>query len=381
MNLPSKTKYLLFTLEFPPAIGGVATYHQNLVDNWPADNLSVLADNIPGGKDDGLVKYRPLIAKHFRPRWLLAIWQLYCEISGLKSSSFDPYVIVGEILPLGSAAYFLTKLIKFKYAVLLHGLDFSLATSTKRKKKITGKILSQAEKIICSDTFTANSVKLFNGDLTAKIEVVNPSIASSFVRNPQRVKELRQQYSLDNKTVLFGLGRLVLRKGVDKVIEAMGKISQAANNAVYVVAGSGPDEAVIKKVADGLPPGIRNKIIFTGQVSDSDRWAWLELCDIFIMVSRNIAGDYEGFGTVYLEANLAGKPVIAGSSGGVRDAVIDNINGLLVNPEKTGEIAAAAIKLINDPLLRQALGEQGKRRAVENFSAKKQTEKFYHKLN
>ena len=52
---------------------------------------------------------------------------------------------------------------------------------------------------------------------------------------------------------------------------------------------------------------------------------------IFIMPARNIAGDFEGFGIVYLEANLAKKPVIAGDSGGVRDAVVHNLNGLVVD--------------------------------------------------
>ena len=136
----------------------------------------------------------------------------------------------------------------------------------------------------------------------------------------------------------------------------------------------------MKKIAAALPEEIKKKIIFLGQITDDDKWAWLELCDIFIMPSRNINGDYEGFGIVYLEANLAGKPVIAGDSGGVRDAVINNINGLLVNPENAQEIAAVVIKLASDAKLRQDLGSQGKRRVVENFNAKKLVEKLYREL-
>jgi phosphatidylinositol alpha-1,6-mannosyltransferase len=185
---------------------------------------------------------------------------------------------------------------------------------------------------------------------------------------------------LQNKLVLLSLGRLTKRKGVDMVIKAMNEISAGAENLVYVIAGAGPEADDLKKIAAALPEEIKNNIIFLGQISDDDKWAWLELCDIFIMPSRDIAGDYEGFGIVYLEANLAGKPVIAGDSGGVRDAVINNINGLLVNPENTQEIAAAVIKLAADTELRKALGEQGKRRAVENFNAKKQVQKLVNWL-
>jgi Glycosyltransferase len=368
-------KYLLVTLEYPPTKGGIATLYKSYADYWPDNNFSVLVNNSLGLKDSGKVKFRRLLSDKIRPRWLPAFFALHTEIKKFKGNI---HIIVGQILPLGIAAYFLSKFLKFKYSVILHGLDFSLATGDARKKKITEKILKNAEKIICSNSYAANSVKVFSEYLTPKIGTVNPGIESSFVRNPARVEELRRKYGLQNKLILLSLGRLTKRKGVDMVINAMNEISPGAENLVYVIAGAGPEAEDLKKIAAALPEEIKNKIIFLGQISDDDKWAWLELCDIFIMPSRNINGDYEGFGIVYLEANLAGKPVIAGDSGGVRDAVINNINGLLVNPENAQEIAAAVIKLAGDEKLRQDLGSQGKRRAVENFNAKKQVEKFYN---
>jgi len=373
-------KFLLFTLEYPPFKGGISQYYQNLVEYWPSNNLFVLADSALGGKDTEKIIYRPLLNKFIRPRWLAAVFYLYKKISSFKSPVSNLNIIVGQILPLGIATYCLSKFLKFKYSVVLHGLDFSLAVKTKSKQKITRKILNRADKIICANNYTANLVKFFNNNLAAKIFIVNPGIEPSFVRNPQKVAELKKKHNLINKTVLFSLGRLVLRKGIDKVIEAVAIIDKIAPQIVYAIAGTGPEKENLKKLAEALPEALKNKILFLGQISDSDRWAWFELCDIFVMASRNIAGDFEGFGTVYLEANLAGKPVIAGDSGGVRDAVIDNINGLIVNPEKSESIARAIIKLSADVKLRQALGDQGKRRAVENFSAKKQAGKFYNGL-
>jgi phosphatidylinositol alpha-1,6-mannosyltransferase len=323
---------------------------------------------------------RPLLNKYLRPRWLPAVWHLYQTISNFKFQISNFHILVGQILPLGIAAYYLSKFLKFKYSVILHGLDFSLAIRTKRKKKITGKILKRADKIICANNYTANLVKFFNAGLGGKISVVNPGIEPLFVRNPGRVQELKAQYGLTDKIVLFGLGRLVKRKGFDQVIAAWPAVLAAAPSAVCAIAGTGPEENNLKNLAAAQAPEIKNKIIFLGEISDSDRWAWLELCDIFIMIARNLDGDYEGFGTVYLEANLAGKPVIAGDAGGVRDAVIDNISGLLIDPENIKDIAAAAIKLAGNPLLRCELGEQGKRRAVENFSAKKIIKRFYQEL-
>jgi phosphatidyl-myo-inositol dimannoside synthase len=378
MDLINEKKYLLVTLEFPPIKGGVATLYKSYVDSWPVGQLHVLANDALGVSDFDSIQYRRLLSKAIWPHWLPAFFAIYSAIKKLGNKT---HIIVGQILPLGIVVFCLAKLLKFKYTVLLHGMDFTLATASKRKKKITERILSGAETIVCSNSYTANSVKVFNPLLAAKMTMINPGIESGFVRNQQRVLELRQKYSLENQTVLLGLGRLVKRKGVDKVIEAMQLILKSTPDTAYVIAGAGPDADSFKKKVDALPEEVKKKIIFLGQVSNEDQWAWLELCDIFIMVSRNIDGDYEGFGQVYLEANLAAKPVIAGDSGGVRDAVINNINGLLVDPEKPEEITVAAIKLINNPILRQELGEQGKRRVVENFNSHKLVAKLYNFIN
>ena len=98
------------------------------------------------------------------------------------------------------------------------------------------------------------------------------------------------------------------------------------------------------------------------------------------MPSRQIKEDFEGFGIVYLEANLCSKPVIAGDSGGVRDAVKNGINGLLVNSENIEEITEAVIKLAKDKNLREKLGRQGKERVIKEFNWEKQTKKIISKL-
>ena len=69
--------FLLFTLEYPPFKGGIAQYYQNLAQYWPAGELTVLTDSILGGADTDKIKYRPLLNKYLRPRWIPALWQLF----------------------------------------------------------------------------------------------------------------------------------------------------------------------------------------------------------------------------------------------------------------------------------------------------------------
>lgn len=89
------------------------------------------------------------------------------------------------------------------------------------------------------------------------------------------------------------------------------------------------------------------------------------------MVSRRLSklGDMEGFGIVYLEANLLGKPVVAGRFGGAVDAVLHEKTGLLVDPENTRELSAAIIRLFRNPSLARRLGENGKARVLSQFSS------------
>jgi phosphatidylinositol alpha-1,6-mannosyltransferase len=371
-----KQNFILFTLEYPPQKGGVAKYYENLANNWPNDNFYILSNGIK--KDLDKIKFRPLISKLIRPRWLPSLIHLYKAITSCQLPIANCHIIVGQILPLGISTYILSRLLKFKYSVVLHGLDFSLAMA---RKKITTKILSQADKIICANSYTANLVKTFNSSLTSKISVVNPGIESTIIRNPQKTTELIKKYKLENKTILFGLGRLVKRKGFDQVIKALKDISSENQEVVLAIGGTGPEEENLKKLASDYFKENKELVIFLGKINDEEYWAWLELCDIFIMTSRNLDGDFEGFGIVYLEANLAGKPVIAGDSGGVREAVINNVTGLLVDPENTKAISEAITNLVKNKSLRDNLGASGNRRVVETLSAKKQTEKIYNLLN
>ena len=76
-----------------------------------------------------------------------------------------------------------------------------------------------------------------------------------------------------------------------------------------------------------------------------------------------------------------GKPVIAGKSGGVADAVVDQFNGLLVDPENSEAIAIAINQLLLDSDLVKKLGEQGKNRAQQDFSWSAQSKKLHQYLH
>jgi phosphatidylinositol alpha-1,6-mannosyltransferase len=375
---------LLFTLEYPPFKGGAANYYGNIVKYWSSrKEIAVLSNN-----NGQLISNRLPFLK-----WLPAVRELFKVIKKEPIS----HILVGHILPLGAAALIAKKIKGVNYSIILHGMDLSLALKAGRKKWLAKKILKNASHIICASSFTAGMAReAIGGKGEEKVSVVNPGADILATHNSQLITRLKNKYNLENKIILFSLGRLVRRKGFDKVIEAMPAILKEVPNLVYAIAGTGPDEEYLKVIAGSgstdvvetrhclvstnvdapLIKGDRG-ILFLGKITDEEKWAWLELCDIFTMPSRQIGNDFEGFGIVYLEAGLAGKPIMAGRSGGVEDAVLNSETGLLVNSESVKEIANAIIKLAKDEVLRNKLGEAGKKRAQEEFNWENQANKIY----
>jgi phosphatidyl-myo-inositol dimannoside synthase len=355
---------LLFTLEYPPFKGGVAKYYEAIVKNWPDNNIFVLNNN-----DNCLINNKLPFLK-----WLPGILKLKKEI---KEKNIK-HVIVGNILPLGTASLLISKFFKINYSVILHGTDIMYALKSKRKKILTKLILKKADKIICNSSYVKKITSDFlNKKYDNKIFVINPGVNSVFFteKHDKIKKAIIKKYNLKNKKVLFSIGRLIKRKGVDKVLEIFPKIAKKHPDIVYAVAGIGEDEKYLRSLAPD-----NKKIIFLGSVSEEEKWAWMDLCDIFIQPAREEKGNFDGFGIVYLEAGIFKKPVIAGNSGGVRDAVKDMKNGLMVNPESKKEIKNAILKLIEDEKLSVNLGKRGKER-LKNFLWKDKAKEMFNIIN
>jgi phosphatidylinositol alpha-1,6-mannosyltransferase len=356
-------KTLLITLEFPPFKGGVASYYSNLVKYWPLGEKIDVMDN----------NHQELMSECGKFSWLKSVSIL---LKALKRPGFD-YLLVGQILPLGTVAYLATLIKPFTYGVVLHGLDFTSAIKSSRKRFLTKLILKKANKIICANSRVAQMVRVFDSGLSEKTEIVNPGIEPIIAQpSSESITNLQATYKLHDHFILFTLGRLTLRKGVDSVIKALSEWGPEDLKIKYFIAGSGSEEKYLRSLAAVSP--LSESIVFLGEINEDEKWLWLHACDLFIMPAREIGNDFEGFGIVYLEANLAGKMVVAGNSGGVKDAVEEGVSGFLVDPENISEIKNLIIKLKNNKDLLFNMGKRGRERAITNFNWEKQSERLCH---
>ncbi|MFH1192472.1 MAG: glycosyltransferase family 4 protein [bacterium] len=366
-------KVLLFTIDFPPSKGGVAKYYEDICLNLPSEKITVLANRITDEeKFDASQKYKiyrnNLILKFpIWPKWIFSFFYLRKII---KTENIK-IILVGQILPLGTVALIHKKIFKTPYAVFIHGMDLGMAQNSTRKSKLAKKILKNANFIITNSEYTKELV-IGQGMSEQKIQVVYPCAETRIHANWNTNRH--EFKSVSKNHCLLTVGRLVKRKGHDMVIKALPKVIKKIPNVSYIIGGDGENRAYLENLVKEC--NMQNYVKFLGRVDDEEKDKLYKNCNIFIMPSRNIDGDVEGFGIVYIEAASYGKPVIAGKSGGISEAVLDGETGILVNPESIDEIADAIIKLLSDSDLANKFGVRGRERALRDFNWNTQIEKI-----
>lgn len=153
--------------------------------------------------------------------------------------------------------------------------------------------------------------------------------------------------------------RITKEKGVGQLIEAVSQISPAMPNIKAVIIGDGEPRKEFELLAKEL--GVLDRIVFTGYRNDIP--ALIQIMDIFTLPSFT-----EGHPIVLLEAMAARKPIVATDIPGIRETVVHEKTGLLVQPRDSRALAAALTRLIVNPELRAEMAESGYQRYLERFT-------------
>lgn len=193
---------------------------------------------------------------------------------------------------------------------------------------------------------------------------------------PRDAIELRRKYGLENRPVIISVGRLVHRKGQDRLVEAMAEIVKKVPTAALVFVGEGPHRKELDRLVSRND--LHNHVIFIGRINYQDLPQYISMGDVFAMPSRSrlMGLEVEGLGIVYLEASACGLPVIGGASGGAPDAVIDGVTGYVVDGNDLSAIAERAIELLQSPDTRREMGRAGRAWVIENWRWEIWSEKF-----
>lgn len=154
------------------------------------------------------------------------------------------------------------------------------------------------------------------------------------------------------------VGRLVRQKGIDVLLEALARLDPALDWRLAVAGDGALREGLQARAAE---VGVGARCTFVGHLRRVAPF-YAEL-DVLVVPSR-----YEGFGFVAAEGALAGLPVIASRVSSLPEVVLDGRTGILVPPEDPSSLARAVERLAADPDEARALGEAGRRGALERFA-------------
>lgn len=166
--------------------------------------------------------------------------------------------------------------------------------------------------------------------------------------------------------VISTAGPLEAIKGIPYFLGAARQVLHMRRDVEFLVAGAGPEEANLRRVARELE--ISDKVTFVPYVlefSDS-----LEATDIFCLPSLQ-----QGLGTIMLEAMALGRPVIATGVGGVASVIRDGETGLIVPPQNSGELARRIVELLDQPARARAMGAQARELVVEQYPVSRMVER------
>ncbi len=223
------------------------------------------------------------------------------------------------------------------------------------------RIVRGSDAVTTISTYTAERLRRLVPDARS---VVIPFGAT--VEAPAEAPPARDPAAEGRPFELLFVGRLVERKGVHVLLDALARVD-AGRPLLLRVVGDGPAREALRARAEGL--GIGGRVVFEGFVSSDELAERFAGCDAFVLPAVvDAKGDTEGLGVVLLEAMVNAKPVIASSAGGIVDIVRDGRNGWLVPPGDAEALAAAVRACMDDPDRRRRFGLAGREDVAAGFS-------------
>lgn len=220
--------------------------------------------------------------------------------------------------------------------------------------------LSQRDFLIKNNIVHPDKLKVIGSGSLAGVDVERfcQDNFSDLERN-----KLRDSLGINSTTrILLFIGRITKEKGIFELIDAVHHLLQRGHDIVLISVGpfEQQNEDEIRTYAQKY---CSDKVIFTGFNTEPERF--MAISELLCLPSYR-----EGFGTVVIEAAAMGLPVVGTKIYGLTDAIIDGITGILVEPHNSVQLTDALAQLLSDEELRQRMGMQAKKRALNDFDSK-----------
>ena len=268
----------------------------------------------------------------------------------------------------------------------LHGEELTMRVSPKFlmpfMRFLQMRSIRKAHLNVAVSAYTAGLVETLAHAKVSRTALLPNFVDTSRFRITGRRAAVRTQLGWEDKLILLTLARLERRKGIDHALHALALLSserRLPGNWSYVIAGCGKQYEKLVDLSNKL--GLAERVSFVGFVPNEKVVDMYEAADIFLQPNREVDGDTEGFGIVFLEAAACGLPVIGGTAGGTADAIAEGINGYRVNGDSIDSIATAIERLAGDAELRERMSAQGAAMVAQNFTVEQAAKRFEQMLD
>jgi phosphatidyl-myo-inositol dimannoside synthase len=368
---------LIITLEYPPQIGGIATFTHQLANSFDPAETVMLAPKMKGDVewDDVNVNYRIIREKLYYPKFIWPRWlRLYFVVRKIVKEYGIELIMVHHVLPVGYVAYLMKKFLNVPYIIFSHGTDVVAATRTSWKKKMAMMVVEKSEQVI----FNSNNLKQRLLRVLPQFEnistVMYPCPDEDFFTpaDPKAVQKLRDELALEGKQVILSIGRIDDGKGFTHMVRILPKILEQVPHLVWVIIGEGPKRTEMYN--EIRKNNLQNVVRYVGMIPHEQIKKFYYLADVFALFTHPDNGKEEGLGLVFLEASACGLPVVAGKSGGVVEAVLHAQTGLVMDIYQNLPAAGDAItQILQNKSFGDKLGTAGQDRIKSTFIWKHQT--------
>jgi len=378
-----KNTVIILSSDYKPNIGGIAEWTYQVAIGFTEYGWRVLlfAPDIPSKKnnDDKIAnsfmtfRIMPVTEKEandliiFSYKLFLLVRCLYLNskkytIKSMLATDVGVYAGLKGLL-----VFIILRLFKYDMGIVFHGLDLKdILKMNRLKKRCFLYIIKRVNNIYCNSNHTAETIRSAYPQINSPI-AVGCGIRKEALPNRVEYSAARNALGITEKYVILTVARLIPRKGIDMVIKSMPLILRKHADVLYLIAGGGKDLERLTSIANEY--NCSSHVRFEGEFDQKLIANYYCSANVFIMASRETVDEgFEGFGIVFGEAAHYGIPVIGGKSGGIPDAIIDGVTGILVNPEDRDEIASAIIRILESPEYGEKLGLAGKKRTERELT-------------
>ncbi|MDP1679473.1 MAG: glycosyltransferase family 4 protein [Candidatus Nitrotoga sp.] len=364
-------RYLVLTELFLPTKGGTAVWFAEVYRRLSGKETHIVTADVPSAAEvdashpNSVHRINMLRVAWLWPESLGMYVKLFAKSLWLALTHRFDAIHAGRALPEGLSAWAVARLTFHPVVIYAHGEELT-TWGRGGKYKAMRFALRHADWIIANSEFTRD--ELIKMDVnSAHITLIYPGVDVARFRPGLACADLRQSVNVtSNGKLILSVGRLSRRKGFDQVIQALPALIYAGLDVQYALIGIGEDQDYLLNLAH--VHGVADRLHLLGHVSAEDLPRWYNACDVFAMPNREINGDTEGFGMVFIEAAACGKPAIAGLAGGTGAAVLDGVTGLRVDGGLISEVTVALSQLLQNAMLCERMGQDGYQRVLREFA-------------